>query len=207
MEITETYKDVRLGDSIYVKYHIGLPLDVLRVEAKNLDKPLIQWTKSHGFERPGDLISKSGHTFDARKKGSFLNITFNPDGRYSEMIIFLVSPDLSTSKIYNELIRVIKLALNKQTASKKFTERIIPAGSEDVVSKDDIQSGDTMIDFHDEYKHGRYYKETTFYNLNNTNPITRQPIITHSKYTAKVTSGGRRRTRKQKRKHKKTRKH
>ena len=206
MEFREVYKNITPRDSIYLKYHLNYPLEVLRGRFKLLDRTLIKWTQKYGFKPPSQLLSKSSEFNAQNKEGSFLHITFNKEDTHVEMIVFLADPELSKITIYNDLMKEVKLALNTPSSSKKMPERIIPAGSYDTITAEDINSGDAMVDFHDEYKHGRFYKDSTFYKLDNKNPITRIPIVTHSKYTAKVTSGGRRRTRKH-RKTRKTRKH
>jgi len=63
-----------------------------------------------------------------------------------------------------------------------------------------------LVDFNKEYQHKRYYDAETVARLQ-SNPHTREPIGKKTVYTAKIVAGGSRKTRKQKRKSKKTRKH
>jgi hypothetical protein len=105
--------------------------------------------------------------------------------------------------IVDDFIDKITTILGSNIPADTLETRNIPSGSEDAVTMEEIKTGDGMVDFHDEYKNGRYYKESTFYKLNRKNPFTRKAITESKKYTAKVTSGGRRRTRK----HKKSSKH
>lgn len=93
----------------------------------------------------------------------------------------------------------------------------IPSGSSNTISYEDIQEGNTMVNFLNESKQGRYYKKDTYNQLvtNHTigkkrNPYTRVPIEEVTTYKAHLV-GGKRKTRKGKktttRKAKKTRKH
>ena len=84
--------------------------------------------------------------------------------------------------------------------------RNIPAGSETEITYEEIKNGDVLVDFNKEYVHKRYYDAETVSKLK-SNPHTREPIGKKTVYTAKIVAGGKRKTRKQKRKTKKTRKH
>ena len=59
----------------------------------------------------------------------------------------------------------------------------VPRGSENLISRDDIEENDEMIDFHGEKALGRFYKRNTFNSLEHkpthgkkVNPFTRAPI-------------------------------
>jgi Ankyrin repeats (3 copies) len=50
----------------------------------------------------------------------------------------------------------------------------LPEGVEDVITKEDIETGDIIATFHDELKYKRYYKLSTLECLNNRNPLTKK---------------------------------
>jgi len=52
-----------------------------------------------------------------------------------------------------------------------------------------IQDGELMVDFHDEFKYGRYYRKKTFEDMvleSKKNPTTRKTITEYTIYQAKV---------------------
>lgn len=52
-----------------------------------------------------------------------------------------------------------------------------------------IQDGELMVDFHDEFEHGRFYRKKTFEDIvlpSKKNPTTRQLITEYTIYQAKV---------------------
>jgi hypothetical protein len=79
--------------------------------------------------------------------------------------------------------------------------RNIPSGSSNTISLNNIANGNSMMDFHNEYQHGRYYKNTNLSKFTKNrngyplNPITRQRITNATRYKASVPAGGRRKTR------------
>ena len=66
-------------------------------------------------------------------------------------------------------------------------EITLPNGIEDIITKEDIVTGDIIVDFHNEFRYERYYKQSTLQLLNNKNPLTKTPInkadITHYRVT------------------------
>lgn len=68
--------------------------------------------------------------------------------------------------------------------------RYIPAGAENTIMSDEIEDGDLMVNFQDEFGHSRYYKKSTYNSLNpggqKRNPYTQQPIVNARTYTAVV---------------------
>jgi len=80
-------------------------------------------------------------------------------------------------------------------SANKFPELQVPAGSENSISLNDIETGDHLVDFDGEASHQRYYLKSTYDKLMKTsgkNPQTRNPIRTAKNYTAKIKKGGRR---------------
>lgn len=82
----------------------------------------------------------------------------------------------------------------------------IPRGSTNVISLDDIEEGDEMVNFHGEHGYGRYYKKASFNGIPITypsrfkkNPTTRANITQRNvrKYKAHLVGGKKRKTRKQ----------
>jgi hypothetical protein len=52
-----------------------------------------------------------------------------------------------------------------------------------------IQDGELMVDFHDEFKYGRFYRKKTFEDMvleSKKNPTTRARITEYTIYQAKV---------------------
>jgi ankyrin repeat protein len=62
----------------------------------------------------------------------------------------------------------------------------VPKNAENAVMLSEIKNGNSMINFHDESKQGRYYTEKTFKGLRGKNPFTREKISRVKKYTAKI---------------------
>jgi hypothetical protein len=84
--------------------------------------------------------------------------------------------------------------------------RFIPSGAENTIMGDEIEDGDLMVNFQDEFGHSRYYKKSTYNSLNpggqKRNPYTQQPIVNARTYTAIVgppVEGGRQRTKRKSR--------
>lgn len=80
-------------------------------------------------------------------------------------------------------------------SANKFPELQVPAGSENSISLNDIETGDHLVDFDGEASHQRYYLKSTYDKLMKTsgkNPQTRNPIRNAKNYTAKIKKGGRR---------------
>lgn len=76
--------------------------------------------------------------------------------------------------------------------------RNIPPDSSNAISYDNIKEGNVMVNFHDEFKQGRYYKTNTYDKLKEKiNPYTRVPITEVKAYKAHIV-GGKRKTRKMK---------
>ena len=78
----------------------------------------------------------------------------------------------------------------------------VPAGSEDPITREDINNGDSIVDFNNEFSFGRYYHATTLPRLNGRNPTNRQLInrTTIKYYIAQVPEGGKRKRKTRKRK-------
>lgn len=79
--------------------------------------------------------------------------------------------------------------------NRQRTNRNLPANAENSISMNAIENGTNMVNFHDEFGHGRYYKASTFNSIrrnNDTrlkhNPSTRQPIAPTNitRYRARV---------------------
>jgi hypothetical protein len=67
--------------------------------------------------------------------------------------------------------------------------RPIPAGSTAEISYENIRPGENMINFHNEYGHGRYYRKENFEKIMNEkaqNPYTRARINTYYPYIASI---------------------
>jgi len=66
--------------------------------------------------------------------------------------------------------------------------RIIKSGEANAISYVNIANGAKMINFHDEFKLGRFYTEDTFNSLKTpkTNPFTAEKIAKATRYTATV---------------------
>ena len=127
---------------------------------------------------------------------------------YPRMVTLHVSGvDGSNLDMAKKLAKIIQdLNSNLNTT----LERDIPRGSTDPVTYDDIEEGDVLVDFDDEYKFGRYYKKSTFSSLRNKNPFKNTVIQTNPTYYKAhlVDKGGKRRRKTHRRlvKRKKTRK-
>jgi hypothetical protein len=70
---------------------------------------------------------------------------------------------------------------------------VVPPGSQNAVSKAKIQTGDIMVDFHEEAKQGRYYLQSTKENFEKPtgsvyriSPRNKQPIKSYKTMIAKV---------------------
>lgn len=65
--------------------------------------------------------------------------------------------------------------------------RKIPADAENAVTFEQIPDGERMVNFHDEYKHDRYYTQSTYEKLPvpKMNPYTRKAIESYKVYQAK----------------------
>lgn len=74
----------------------------------------------------------------------------------------------------------------------------IEPGSTNTISMNNISSGNSMVDFHDEYRHKRFYKEKNLRHFTKNrngfplNPITRERITNATLYKASVSAGGKR---------------
>lgn len=82
--------------------------------------------------------------------------------------------------------------------------RNIPNNSTNAITFNDIKNGNLMVNFHNRYSHGNYFKKSTYNSLpvnENTglrrNPITRQPIEDENlqPYKARIVGGYRKKTR------------
>jgi len=83
--------------------------------------------------------------------------------------------------------------------------RNIPLNSENIITKEPIENGNTMVNFQGEFGRGRYYKKSTYNSMSiKRNPFTRNVINQRNEYKAKV--GGRRNKGSKTRKTRKTRK-
>ena len=80
--------------------------------------------------------------------------------------------------------------------------RFLAAGAENTIMGDEIEDGDLMVNFQDEFGHSRYYKKSTYNSLQagpdgqKRNPYTQQPIVNARTYTAVLgppVEGGKRR--------------
>jgi hypothetical protein len=85
------------------------------------------------------------------------------------------------------------------TCASKMKPRVrnIPSGSTNVISYDEIEDGDKMVNFHGEYDYGRYYKRSTFNAMpRKINPMTTEPVRKRNivDYTAHIVPAGARRS-------------
>ncbi len=85
---------------------------------------------------------------------------------------------------------------------------ILPASASNAIVFNKIQEGNNMIDFHDEYKYGRYYKQSTYNDYikpTRENPFTRKSLSSKNiqRYKAKFSGG--KRTKRTQRKNNKSR--
>lgn len=64
----------------------------------------------------------------------------------------------------------------------------IPKGSEDAITFEEIKEGMPMVDFHDRFRRGQYFKESTFNSLRGRDPFDRQRINPRSvkQYRAEI---------------------
>lgn len=92
--------------------------------------------------------------------------------------------------------------------------RNIPKNATNAISFEPIENNTNMINFHDEFSHGRYYTKNTFNKLalkngKKENPYTKQKINASNakKYKSHLVGGGKTRKRHITKKSKKTRKH
>jgi hypothetical protein len=118
----------------------------------------------------------------------------------------------------NIIFPLLKAEYNNPLASPRRNIKVnLPKNVKlpsNAITYNEIKNGNKMVNFHNEYKSGRYYKERTMYNLytkhnaKKQNPFTRQPIkpLNISKYRAHlVFEGGK--TRRRVRKERKTRRY
>jgi hypothetical protein len=92
---------------------------------------------------------------------------------------------------------------------KPWPQRNIPPNTDDLINAMPITEGMDMVDFHGEYGYGRYYPVEVYDALvPKQNPMTRRPILPAEVqyYTAHIAPpGGRRKTKKSKRRARTTR--
>lgn len=82
--------------------------------------------------------------------------------------------------------------------------RNLPKNATNAITMEPIENGNTMVNFHDEYKHGRFYTKNTYDKFRKKeNPVTREPILDTVFYKAKIVGGRKKKTIK-KRSHKKS---
>lgn len=86
----------------------------------------------------------------------------------------------------NNIYNTSRIEINKE----------IPPNTQNSITYENIKSGNTLIDFHNESNKGRYYKQKTFnsFPIKNThkrkeNPFTRKPIETTNIIKIKVIGG------------------
>ena len=79
-------------------------------------------------------------------------------------------------------------------------KRNIPSGSENSITYANLKDGNAMVNFHNEYTKGRYFKQSTYNNLPSNqasgkkiSPFTRRLINGITRYTARIVAGGKRR--------------
>jgi hypothetical protein len=72
---------------------------------------------------------------------------------------------------------------------RPLEERILPQNATDIITFAPITDGIQMVNFHDEFAHGRYYTKETFDRLPEPkkNPHTRRNITSYRPYKAKIT--------------------
>jgi hypothetical protein len=92
------------------------------------------------------------------------------------------SPTLDVSK-YADLYTAPAIEVNN---SLEFLN--VPTGAEDIITYDEIKSGDKLADFEGEAQHDRYYLKSTFNSLPTPkiNPETRKAIKKVKIYTARL---------------------
>ena len=89
---------------------------------------------------------------------------------------------------------------NQGSNSWNYSElRDIPRNSQNVITMNNIQDGNRMINFHDRYRYGQFFKKSTYNSLPRTpetnfmkvNPFTREPIDENyvRPYTARIVGG------------------
>jgi hypothetical protein len=69
----------------------------------------------------------------------------------------------------------------------EIEEREIPINATDLITNEEIENGDIMVNFDDEFEYGRFYKQSTFRRFPNpkTNPLKRTLIASTTRYKAK----------------------
>ena len=75
--------------------------------------------------------------------------------------------------------------------------RFLPVNAENTITSDAIKDGNLMVNFQDEFGHGRLYKLSTYFSMQQKkNPYTQAPITALRQYTAVIgappLAGGRR---------------
>lgn len=87
-----------------------------------------------------------------------------------------------TNKLFGPLFRLMKLRYGP------IEERVIPKDSTNAVTFHPISNGTIMVDFDNEFRHGRYYTRETYDRLPSPkiNPFTRKEIHRVSYYKAKL---------------------
>lgn len=196
-------------DYVQAVYEVSEPFDVFKTKSSNIEKAFSTWTKGHGYGASQWIDMKKQHLTASKyddEEDTRLYATFDmkPNGSNTEVSVSISGKKMAKISFLNELIQKIKEASGLTTATVALEKRKLPTGSEDAVTMEEIKPGDILVDFHDEYKNGRYYKKSTFTKLNGKNPFTRKAISEYKNYTA---GGKRRRKINRTRKHKKTRKH
>ncbi len=92
---------------------------------------------------------------------------------------------------------------NENNNDWNYSERRnIPRNSHNAITMDEIRDGDLMVNFHDRFQYGDYFKKTTYdalprtaaTNFKKLNPMTREPIDEDyvRPYTARIVGGGKR---------------
>ena len=92
---------------------------------------------------------------------------------------------------------------NNNIPVQNIGSRFLPVNAENTIMGNAIEDGDPMVNFQNEFSHGRYYKRSTYNAMQQKkNPYTQVPITALRQYTAVIgppLGGGKRRKRKTKR--------
>lgn len=120
-----------------------------------------------------------------------------------------VTLGVSVDALYRELANAFGVSVTRIQEEFGIIEEIpnmgnknIPEGAQNAISFNNIQSGNTLVNFRNnasntfESNYGRYYKENTIEQLMGRHPFTRRPITEKRKYTARVVSSNRANARK-----------
>jgi hypothetical protein len=89
---------------------------------------------------------------------------------------------------------------NNNIPVQNIGSRFLPVNAENTITSNAIEDGNLMVNFQNEFQHGRYYKQSTYNAMQQKkNPYTQAPITALKQYTAVIgappLAGGRTRRR------------